>query len=61
MDKKLHFSAVNGWMELNKESRSDDFWPWLQVSVEHDEKHPHPKFGGDQFMGAWDMAAWIPN
>ena len=27
---------------------------------EHDEKHPQPKFGGNQFMGAWDMAAWIP-
>ena len=26
---KNHFSAVNGWMELNKERRSNDFWPWL--------------------------------
>ena len=31
------------------------------VSVEHDEKHPQSKFGGDGFMGARDMAAWIPN
>ena len=22
------------------------------VSVEHDEKHPQPKFGGNRFMGA---------
>ena len=27
------------------------------VSVEHDEKHPQPKLGGNQFMGARDMAA----
>ena len=27
------------------------------VSVEHDEKHPLPKFGGNQFMEAQDMAA----
>ena len=27
------------------------------VSVEHDEKHPQPKFGGDRFMEARDMAA----
>ena len=27
------------------------------VSVEHDEKHPQPKFGGNRFMGARDMAA----
>ena len=31
------------------------------VSVEHDEKHLQPKFGGYRFMGAGDMAAWIPN
>ena len=31
------------------------------ISVRHDEKHPQPKFGGNQFMGARDMAAWIPN
>ena len=31
------------------------------VSVEHDEKHPQPKFGGNRFIGAQDMAAWIPN
>ena len=24
------------------------------VSVEHDEKHPQPKFGGNRFMGARD-------
>ena len=24
------------------------------VSVEHDEKHPQPKFGGNRFMGAWE-------
>ena len=29
------------------------------VSVEHDEKHP--QLGGNWFMGARDMAAWIPN
>ena len=27
------------------------------VSVEHDEKHPQPKLGGNRFMGARDMAA----
>ena len=27
------------------------------VSVEHDEKHPQSKIGGDRFMGARDMAA----
>ena len=27
------------------------------VSVEHDEKHPQSKFGGDRFTGARDMAA----
>ena len=27
------------------------------VSVEHDEKHPQPKFGGNRFMGARDMTA----
>ena len=26
--------------------------------MEHDEKHPQPKFGGNWFMGARDMAAW---
>ena len=26
--------------------------------LEHDEKHPQPKFGVNRFMGAWDMAAW---
>ena len=31
------------------------------VSVEHGEKHPQPKLGGNRFMGARDMAAWIPN
>ena len=31
------------------------------VSAEHDEKHPQPKFGVNPFMGARDMAAWIPN
>ena len=29
----------------------------FHVSVEHDEKHPQSKFGGDWFMGALDMAA----
>ena len=32
-------------------------WFGNHVSVEHDEKHPHPKFGGNQFMGTRDMAA----
>ena len=38
------------------------FWiPYIfQISVEHDEKPPQPKFGGYRFMGARDMAAWIP-
>ena len=27
------------------------------VSMKHDAKYPQPKFGGNQFMGAWDMAA----
>ena len=27
------------------------------VSVEHDEIHQQPKFGGNRFMGARDMAA----
>ena len=31
------------------------------VSVEHDEKHQLPKLGRNRFMGARDMAAWIPN
>ena len=31
------------------------------VSVEHNEKHPQPKFGGNRFMVAQDMATWIPN
>ena len=26
------------------------------VSVRHDEKHPQPKFGGNQYMGARNMA-----
>ena len=25
------------------------------VSVEHGEKHPQPKFGGNRFMGARDV------
>ena len=29
------------------------------ISVEHDKKPPHPKFGGNRFIGARDMAAWI--
>ena len=30
------------------------------VSVEHDEKHPQPKFGGNRFMVApRDMAAFF--
>ena len=46
------------------EYRSDDvtknfFWIsvfWIyHVSVEHDEKHPQPKLGGNRFMGARDM------
>ena len=28
------------------------------VSVEHDKNHPQPKFGGNRFMGTWDMATW---
>ena len=28
-----------------------------QISVEHDEKPPQPKFGGNRFIGARDMAA----
>ena len=32
------------------------------VSVEHDEKHPQPKFGGNgRFMEARDIATRIPN
>ena len=27
------------------------------VPVEHDKKHPQPKFGGNRFMGVRDMAA----
>ena len=27
------------------------------ISVEHDEKLPHTKFGGNRFMVAQDMAA----
>ena len=27
------------------------------ISVEHDEKHPQPKFGGNRSMWARDMAA----
>ena len=27
------------------------------ASVEHDEKHPQPKFDGNRFMEARDMAA----
>ena len=30
---------------------------FLHISVEHDEKPPHTKFGGNRFMGAQDMAA----
>ena len=29
------------------------------LSVEHDEKPPQSKFGGNQFLGARDMATWI--
>ena len=36
--------------ESGIEYRSDD------ISVEHDEKHPQPKFGGNRFMGARDMS-----
>ena len=48
------------------EYRSDDITKKLffafqrfgyHVSVEHDEKHPQPKFGGNPFMGTRDMAA----
>ena len=50
---------------MHIESRSDDitenFFAFQRfgyhVSVEHDEKHPQPKFGGNRFMGARDMAA----
>ena len=43
------------------EYRSDDVTKKLQrfgyhSSVEHDEKHPQPKFGGNRLMGARDMA-----
>ena len=31
------------------------------ISVENDEKHPQPKFGGIRFLGAHDMAARIRN
>ena len=31
------------------------------VSVEHDEKHPKPKLGGNRFMGTRDITTWIPN
>ena len=27
------------------------------ISVEHDDKHPQPKFGGNQTMEAQDMTA----
>ena len=27
------------------------------LSMEHDEKHPQPKFGENRFMGAQDMVA----
>ena len=30
------------------------------ISVAHDEKPPQSNFGGNRFMGAWDMAAGIP-
>ena len=30
------------------------------ISIEYDEKPPQPKFGGNWFMGVWDMAAWKP-
>ena len=52
--------------QLTIEYRSDDvtktfFFVFQRfgyhVSVEHDEKHPQPKFGGNRFMGARDMAA----
>ena len=33
MDKKLHFCAVNGWKELNKERRSNNFWPLLSERI----------------------------
>ena len=47
------------------EYRSDDItkkffafqWFGYLVSVEHGEKHLQPKFGGNRFMGARDMAA----
>ena len=29
--------------------------------VDHGEKPPQPKFGGNWFMGARNMVAWIPN
>ena len=31
------------------------------ISVKHDEKPSHTKFYMNQFMGARDMTAWIPN
>ena len=31
------------------------------ISVKHDEKPPQFKFGGNRFMRAWIMAAWIRN
>ena len=37
------------------------FMIFFHISVEHDEKPPHTKFGGNRFMGAQDMAAWIQN
>ena len=59
----------SAWSVITTEYRSDDVTQIFfalqhfeyHISIEHDEKPPQPKFGGNQFMRARDMAAWIPN
>ena len=69
---KLHYCFPHLWFCVvisSLEYRSDDITQkkkknqrfGYHVSVEHDEKHPQPKFDGNQFIGVQDMAAWISN
>ena len=55
-------AIITGAIEYRSDNVTKNFFFAFQrfgyhVSVEHDEKHPQPKFGGNRFMGARDMAA----
>ena len=66
-DAKLMGSAIkqNESEAMYIEYRSDDVTKYIlwisafeyHILIEHDEKPPQPKFGGNRLMGARDMTA----